>query len=179
MDMSEHHENITKAERLDLLGDWEATRSVGKIRSHKGLKDPDESNRKLKPVSYEPRVPDRSGKLEIPLWLAVDIARIEGRPVPDTSWEVAQTMPWRPVAALPMRTYDRYYRHLGGVASSSFTTNFMGTSVRRCRVPRLVLAYLSKGRKRARELAEMDIDHSAQVARLHCADLFDLDYHHH
>eukprot|EP00873_Tetraselmis_striata_P028544 jgi/Tetstr1/448808/TSEL_036042.t1 len=35
MDMSEHHENITEAERLDLLGDWEATRSVGKIRSHK------------------------------------------------------------------------------------------------------------------------------------------------
>eukprot|EP00873_Tetraselmis_striata_P040691 jgi/Tetstr1/460955/TSEL_006107.t1 len=44
---------------------------------------------------------------------------------------------------------------------------------------RLVQAYLSKGRKRARELAEMDIDPNAQVARLHCADLFDLDYHHH
>eukprot|EP00873_Tetraselmis_striata_P012297 jgi/Tetstr1/432561/TSEL_021932.t1 len=87
MDMSEHHENITEAERLDLLGDWEATRSVGKIQSD--LENPDESK----------------------------------------SWEVAQTMSWRPVAALPMRTYDRYYRHLGGVASSSFTTNFMGTSV--------------------------------------------------
>eukprot|EP00873_Tetraselmis_striata_P003702 jgi/Tetstr1/423966/TSEL_014577.t1 len=127
MDMSEHHENITEAERLDLLGDWEATRSVARSdRTSKGLKDPDESNRKLKPVSYEPWVPDRSGKLEIPLWLAVDIARIEGRPVPDTSWE-----------------------------------------------------RISKGRKRARELAEMDIDPNAQVARLHCADLFDLDYHHH
>eukprot|EP00873_Tetraselmis_striata_P032911 jgi/Tetstr1/453175/TSEL_040192.t1 len=45
MDMSEHHENITEAERLDLLSDWEATRSVGKIRSHKDLKDPDESKR--------------------------------------------------------------------------------------------------------------------------------------
>eukprot|EP00873_Tetraselmis_striata_P015664 jgi/Tetstr1/435928/TSEL_024810.t1 len=76
-----------------------------------------------------PWVPDYSGNPEIPPWLAVDLARIEGRPVPDTSWEVAQTMPWRPMAALPMRTYDRYYIHLGGVASSSFTTNFMGTSV--------------------------------------------------
>eukprot|EP00873_Tetraselmis_striata_P010837 jgi/Tetstr1/431101/TSEL_020817.t1 len=82
MDMSEHHKNITEAERLDLLGDWEATRSVGKIRKHKDLKDPDESKRQLKLVSYEPWVPDRSGNPEIPLWLAVDI---EGRPVPDTS----------------------------------------------------------------------------------------------
>eukprot|EP00873_Tetraselmis_striata_P040686 jgi/Tetstr1/460950/TSEL_006102.t1 len=30
-DMSEHHENIAEAERSDLLGDWEATRSVGVV----------------------------------------------------------------------------------------------------------------------------------------------------
>eukprot|EP00873_Tetraselmis_striata_P009486 jgi/Tetstr1/429750/TSEL_001927.t1 len=213
MDMSEHNENITEAERIDIVGDWDATRSVGKIRSHKDLKDPDESKRQLKLVSYEPWVPDRSGNPEIPpLWLAVDIARIESRPVPNTSWEVAQTIPWRHVAALPMRTYDRYYRHLGGVASSSFTINSMGTSapavsllgktfggsekyielktfltafqnndpgkIEAARKMRLAQAYLSKGRKRVRELAEMNIDSTAQVARLHCADLFDLDYHH-
>eukprot|EP00873_Tetraselmis_striata_P003736 jgi/Tetstr1/424000/TSEL_014611.t1 len=85
MDMSKHHENITEAERLDLLGDWEATRSMGKIRSHKDLKDPDESKMRLKLVLYEPWVPDCSGNPEIPLWLAVDIARIEGRPIPDTN----------------------------------------------------------------------------------------------
>eukprot|EP00873_Tetraselmis_striata_P018834 jgi/Tetstr1/439098/TSEL_002963.t1 len=42
-DMSEHHENITEAERRDLLDDWEAKLSVGKIRKHKDPKDPNES----------------------------------------------------------------------------------------------------------------------------------------
>eukprot|EP00873_Tetraselmis_striata_P037584 jgi/Tetstr1/457848/TSEL_004250.t1 len=102
MDVSEHHENITEAERLDLLGDREATRSH-KVRSHKDMKDPDESKRQ----NNDPR-------------------KIEA-----------------------------------------------------ARKTRLVQAYLSKSRKRARELAEMDIDPNAQVARLHCADIFDLDYHHH
>eukprot|EP00873_Tetraselmis_striata_P022858 jgi/Tetstr1/443122/TSEL_031178.t1 len=118
MVMSEHHENIAEAERLDLLGDWEATRFVGKIRKNKDLKDPDESKRQLKPVSYEPWVPDRSGNPEIPLWLAA-------------------------------------------------------------RKMRLAQAYLCKDRKRARELVEMDIDPNTQVARLNCADLVDIDYHHH
>eukprot|EP00873_Tetraselmis_striata_P044550 jgi/Tetstr1/464814/TSEL_009553.t1 len=67
VNMSKHHENITEAERLDLLGDWEATRSMGKIRSHKDLKDPDESKMQLKIVLYEPWVPDCSGNPEIPL----------------------------------------------------------------------------------------------------------------
>eukprot|EP00873_Tetraselmis_striata_P010167 jgi/Tetstr1/430431/TSEL_020241.t1 len=128
MDISEHHENITKAERLDLLGDWEATRSVGKILKHKDLKDPDERKRQLKLVSYEPWVPDRSGNPEIPLWLAVDLARIEGRLVPDTSWEYSD--PKKIEAARKMR---------------------------------LVQAYLSKGRKRARKLAKMNIDPNAQA----------------
>lgn len=44
---------------------------------------------------------------------------------------------------------------------------------------RLVQALLSKGRKRARELEGMNIDPNAQMARLHCADISDLDYHHH
>eukprot|EP00873_Tetraselmis_striata_P042064 jgi/Tetstr1/462328/TSEL_007334.t1 len=84
VDMSEHHDDITEAERFDLLGDWEATRSVGKIRKHKDMKDPDEIKRQLKLVSYEPWVPDHSGNPEIPLWLGADLARIEGRAVPDT-----------------------------------------------------------------------------------------------
>eukprot|EP00873_Tetraselmis_striata_P001760 jgi/Tetstr1/422024/TSEL_012888.t1 len=156
MDISEHHENITEAERLDLLGHWEATRSMGKIRKHKDLKDPDESKRQPKLVSYEAWVPDRSGNPEIPLWLAVDIARIEGRPVPDTSWEVTQTMP--------------YLASSGGLAHAY---------IEAARKMLLVQAYLLKGHKRARELAEMDIDPNTQVARLHFADLFDVDHHHH
>eukprot|EP00873_Tetraselmis_striata_P015043 jgi/Tetstr1/435307/TSEL_024226.t1 len=156
MDMSEHHENITEAERLDLLGDWEDTRSVGKIQSHKDLENPDESKRQLKLVSYEPWVPDRSGNPEIPLWLAVDIARIEGRPVSA--------------------------RHqLGGCADDVLASSggLAHAYIEAGRKMRLVQASLSKGRKRASELAEMDVDPNAQVARLHCADLFDLDYHHH
>eukprot|EP00873_Tetraselmis_striata_P040039 jgi/Tetstr1/460303/TSEL_005603.t1 len=164
------------------------------IRSHKDLKDPDESKRQLNLVSYEPWVPDRSGNPEIPQWLAVDIARIEGRPVPDTSWEVAQTMPWRPVAALPMRServdgvylpqdsLDHLRLRLEYIELKIFLTAFQNNDpgkMEAARKMRLVQACLSKGRKRARELAEMDIDPNAQVARLHCADLFDLDYHHH
>eukprot|EP00873_Tetraselmis_striata_P036965 jgi/Tetstr1/457229/TSEL_043877.t1 len=51
------------------------------------MKDPDESKRKLKLVTYEPWASDRTGNPEIPLWLAVDLARIEGRAVPDASWD--------------------------------------------------------------------------------------------
>eukprot|EP00873_Tetraselmis_striata_P017517 jgi/Tetstr1/437781/TSEL_026435.t1 len=130
MDMSEHHENITEAERIDLLGDWEATRSGGKIRKHKNLKDPDESkSRQLKLVSL-----------------------------------------------------DHVRLCLEYIEPKTFLTAFQSNDpmkIEAARKVRLVQAYLTKGRKRARELAEMDIDPNAQVARLHCANLFDLDYHHH
>eukprot|EP00873_Tetraselmis_striata_P021661 jgi/Tetstr1/441925/TSEL_030132.t1 len=167
MNMSEHHENITEAERRDLLGDCEAIRSVGKIRSHTDLKDPNTSIRQLKLVSYEPWVPDRSGTLEIPPWFAVDIVHIEARPVPDTSWE---------------DSLDRARLRLEYIELKNFLTAFRKNDPRKieaARKMRLVQAYPSKGRKRARELAEMDIDPNAQVARLQCADQFDLDYHHH
>lgn len=129
MDYSDRADDYDEHSRRDLLGDWELTRFVGRVRSHKDLDHKDVTKRTLKLVQYEPWVPDKDGNPDIPLWLAVDVARLEGRPVPDTTWEVAQRMPWRPVAALPMRTYDRFYRDLGGVARSSFTTNFMGTAV--------------------------------------------------
>eukprot|EP00873_Tetraselmis_striata_P029170 jgi/Tetstr1/449434/TSEL_036529.t1 len=181
MDMSEHRENITEAERLDLLGDWEATRSVGKIRKHKDLKDPHESKRRLKLVSYEPLVPDRSGNPEIPLWLAVDIARIEGRPVPDTSWEFEGQERVDGVY-LPQDSLDHMRLRLEYIDLKTFLMAFQNNDpmkIETARKMRLVQAYLSKGRKRAPELAEMDVDPNAQVARLQCADLFDLDYHHH
>eukprot|EP00873_Tetraselmis_striata_P038890 jgi/Tetstr1/459154/TSEL_004601.t1 len=139
MDMSEHRENITEAERGNLLGDRETTRSVGLIRKHKDPKDPDESNMQLKLVQYEPWVPGRSDNLEIPYGLRLISPASKAAPFPT-----------------PTRRKIEAARHM-----------------------RLVQSHLSKGRKRARELTEMDIDPNAQVARLHCADFFDLDYQHH
>eukprot|EP00873_Tetraselmis_striata_P026723 jgi/Tetstr1/446987/TSEL_034445.t1 len=70
------------------------------------MKDPDESKMKLElAVSYEPPpVPDRSGNPGIPLCLAVELAPIEGRPVPDTNWENNDHMKFE--AARQMPTHD-------------------------------------------------------------------------
>eukprot|EP00873_Tetraselmis_striata_P020587 jgi/Tetstr1/440851/TSEL_003091.t1 len=170
MDMSEHHENIIEAERIDLLGDWEATRSVGKIRSHKDLKDPDE----------------------------------KGRPVPDTSWEtfgcsekvLQQWELWNDLLIvmqflgqervdgvyLPRDNLDHVRLRLEYIELKTSLTAFQNNDpmkIEAARKMHLAQAYLSKGRKRAHELAEMDIDPNVQVAQLHCADMFDLHYHHH
>eukprot|EP00873_Tetraselmis_striata_P028545 jgi/Tetstr1/448809/TSEL_036043.t1 len=83
---------------------------------------------------------------------------------------------------LPQDSLDHVRLRLEYIELKTFLTAFQNNDPRKieaARNMRLVQAYLSKGRKRARELAEMDIDPNAQVARLHCADLFDLDYHHH
>eukprot|EP00873_Tetraselmis_striata_P006523 jgi/Tetstr1/426787/TSEL_017002.t1 len=187
MDMSEHHENITEAERLALLGDWEATRSVGKIRKHKDLKDPDESKRQLKLVSYEPWVPDRSGNPEIPRWLET----FGGSEKMLEQWE-----PWNDLLIviqfqgqeqvdgvyLAQDSLDHVRLRLEYIELKTFLTAFQYNDSRKieaARKMRLVQPYLSKGRKRDRELAEMDIDPAAQLAQLHCADMFDLDYNHH
>eukprot|EP00873_Tetraselmis_striata_P045467 jgi/Tetstr1/465731/TSEL_010356.t1 len=77
---------------------------------------------------------------------------------------------------------DHVRLRLEYIELKTFLTAFQNNDPRKieaARKMRLVQAYLSKGRKRARELKEMDIDPNAQVARLHCADMFDLDYHHH
>eukprot|EP00873_Tetraselmis_striata_P045463 jgi/Tetstr1/465727/TSEL_010352.t1 len=81
-----------------------------------------------------------------------------------------------------MNIQDHVRLRLEYIELKTFLTAFQNNDPRKieaARKMRLVQAYLSKGRKRACELTEMDIDPNAQVARLHCADMFDLDYHHH
>ena len=96
----------TTEERGAMLGDWEAQYAVGYV--HKREKA-DDGSETLLIKHCEPWV-EEDGVAVQPLWVANHLrATANAEPHPST-WEDVRELPWLPIRALPVATYNVFYR---------------------------------------------------------------------
>ena len=135
--------DFTTEELVKLLGDWETEVNVGyvtKVQKNGETKQTEE----LEVSLCEPWAVDSSGKPVLPVWAALRVQEIMGDEnlpldfqldgVPEfvdisgTSWEEVKMLPWLPIHAVPMKTWDAFYGcHLRSpLRDGDHTSNFMG-----------------------------------------------------
>ena len=135
--------NFASEELVKLLGDWETEVNVGYV--SRALRNEDTKETEFLDVTLcEPWAMDSSGKPVLPVWAAVQVQEImedEELPldfkldgVPDfvelsgTTWEEVKELPWLPIHAVPMKTWDAFYGvHLRKpLQAKDQTSAFMG-----------------------------------------------------
>lgn len=129
------------------LGDWESEVQVGyvtKIFSNEETKQTESMNISL----CEPWAVDSTGKAVLPVWVAVRVQAIlddedlplgfklpgvpEFEDITGTSWDEVKGLPWKPIMAVPVATWETFYSdivwtRLGKkIAAKDQTSSFMG-----------------------------------------------------
>lgn len=108
------HERAENQQPRLLSQEEEATkkRARREARKHAALWGPDfdSSGVELDVVLCEPWTIDPVSKTPLqPLWVSRDAALATNQDPVDTSWEVAKKLPWKPVKALPLHSYEEFY----------------------------------------------------------------------
>lgn len=108
------HESVVEQPSRELSTEEQAARNRARraARKHAATWGPDFDNSgvELDVVLCEPWTIDPVTKTPLhPLWVSRDVALATDQDPIDTSWEVAKTLPWKEVKALPLLSYEEHY----------------------------------------------------------------------